>query len=92
MLGFYIPNAFTPNNDGKNDVFKPIIFGNIIHYSFMVYNRWGQKVFESNDLLKGWNGTFHGGMPDADIFMWTCSYQLADGNEENKKGTVTLMR
>jgi hypothetical protein len=45
MTGFYIPNAFSPNNDGRNDVFKPMIFGNVISYSFLVYNRWGQKVF-----------------------------------------------
>jgi len=92
MVGFYIPNAFSPNNDGKNDVFKPIIFGNVVHYSFMVYNGWGQKVFESKDLLNGWNGTFHGANCDTDIFVWMCSYQLAGGNAENKKGTVMLMR
>ena len=92
MVGFYIPNAFSPNNDGKNDVFKPMIFGNVVHYSFMVYNGWGQKVFESKDLLNGWNGTFHGANCDTDIFVWMCSYQLAGGNAENKKGTVMLMR
>jgi gliding motility-associated-like protein len=92
MTGFYIPNAFTPNNDGRNDVFKPMIFGNVIRYSFVVYNRWGQKVFESNDLSKGWNGTFHGTNSDADVFVWICSYQFAGGNIENKKGTVMLMR
>jgi gliding motility-associated-like protein len=92
MTGFYIPNAFTPNNDGRNDVFKPMIFGNVIRYSFVIYNRWGQKVFESNDLLKGWNGTFQGANPDADVFMWICSYQFAGENIEHKKGTVVLMR
>jgi len=92
MAGFYIPNAFSPNNDGRNDVFKPMIFGNVIRYSFVIYNRWGQKVFESNDLLKGWNGTFHGANPDADIFVWICSYQFDGGSVENKKGTVVLVR
>jgi gliding motility-associated-like protein len=89
---FAIPNAFTPNNDGRNDVFKPMIFGNVIHYSFVIYNRFGQKVFESNDLSKGWDGTFRSVNPDADVFVWICSYQFAGGNVEHKKGTVMLMR
>src|SRR6185437_11441719 len=92
IKGFYIPNAFTPNNDGNNDIFKPMIFGNVITYSFVVYNSWGQKVFESNDLLKGWDGTFRGENPQADIFVWTCTYQFEGGNLENKKGTVMLVR
>lgn len=92
MQGFYIPNAFTPNNDGLNDVFKPMIFGNVIHYSFVVYNRFGQKVFESTDLSRGWDGRFNNTDSPADIFVWTCSYQLAGGNVENEKGTVMLIR
>ncbi|MEO7046277.1 MAG: gliding motility-associated C-terminal domain-containing protein [Ferruginibacter sp.] len=92
MQGFYIPNAFTPNHDGLNDVFKPVIFGNVIHYSFVVYNRFGQKVFESTDLSRAWDGSFHNMNSAANIFAWTCSYQFAGGNVENKKGSVLLMR
>jgi gliding motility-associated-like protein len=92
MLGFYIPNAFTPNKDGRNDAFRPMIFGNLLSYSFVIYNRWGQKVFESNDLLEGWDGTFHGENPAGDVFVWICSYQFAGGNIENRKGTVMLVR
>lgn len=92
MAGFYMPNAFTPNTDGRNDVFKPMIFGNVVYYSFVVYNGWGQKVFECKDLTKGWDGTFHGTNCPSDIFVWTCSYQFAGGNVENKKGTVMLIR
>jgi gliding motility-associated-like protein len=92
MQGFFIPNGFTPNNDGRNDVFKPMIFGNVTYYSFVVYNRWGRKVFESKDLLKGWDGTFGGENRDGDVFVWICSYQFAGGNIETKKGTVMLMK
>lgn len=67
-------------------------FGNVIYYSFLVYNRWGQKVFESKDLSKGWDGTFGGENRDADVFVWICSYQFAGGNIETKKGTVMLVR
>lgn len=92
MQGFYVPNAFTPNNDGRNDVFKPMIFGNVVHYSFVIYNRFGQKVFESTDLTRGWDGNFHGTNSPGDIFVWSCVYQFAGENVENKKGSVTLVR
>lgn len=90
--GFYTPNAFTPNNDGKNDVFKPMIFGNVVHYSFVVYNRFGQKVFESTDSSRGWDGRFRSMNSPADTFVWICSYQFAGEKIENKKGTVMLVR
>jgi gliding motility-associated-like protein len=92
MQGFYVPNAFTPNNDGRNDLFKPMIFGNVVHYSLVIYNRFGQKVFESTDLTRGWDGNFHSRNSPGDIFIWSCVYQFAGGNVENKKGTVTLVR
>src|SRR5258706_7546293 len=56
MEGFYIPTAFTPNNDGKNDVFRPMLFGNVIKYKFIIYNRWGEIVFQTSNLNKGWDG------------------------------------
>ncbi len=91
-MQFYIPDAFTPNHDGLNDIFKPVISGNLAHYSFVIYNRFGQKVFESTDLSQGWDGSFHNMKSPAGIFVWTCSYQFAGGNVEYKKGTVVLMR
>ena len=92
MEGFYIPNAFTPNNDGKNDVFKPIIFGNVTAYSFIIYNRFGQKVFESSDLSRGWNGSLQGINLPSDVFVWICIYEFASQAKEIKKGTVMLVR
>lgn len=92
MEGFYIPTAFTPNNDGINDSFRPLLFGNITKYSFAVYNRWGQVVFTSTNPQKAWDGTFKGMTQGTHVFMWTCSYQLEGDTEKFEKGTVTLIR
>lgn len=55
----YIPNSFTPNSDGKNEIFKPQgILGDNVAYEFMIFNRWGQKIFATTDFTKGWDGTF----------------------------------
>jgi gliding motility-associated-like protein len=89
---FYIPNAFTPNHDGLNDIFKPVISGNLVHYSFAVYNRYGQKVFESTNLSQGWDGSFYNRKNLIGVFVWTCSYQFSGLKMENKRGTVMLIR
>jgi gliding motility-associated-like protein len=92
LTGFYVPNAFTPNNDGLNDLFRPIIGGNIIRYQFSVYNRWGQIVFRTEKIQAGWNGSFLGKQQDGNVFIWTCTYQLDGGAVKNEKGTVVLVR
>ncbi|MEO8413297.1 MAG: gliding motility-associated C-terminal domain-containing protein [Ginsengibacter sp.] len=92
LEGFYIPNAFTPNNDGKNDTFRPLLFGNVLSYRFIVYNRFGQKVFESTNVARGWDGTIQGIQQDNNIFVWICKYQLAGSSTEIKKGSVLLIR
>ncbi|MGZ3903573.1 MAG: PKD domain-containing protein [Bacteroidia bacterium] len=90
---FYIPNAFSPNGDGKNDVFKGTGIG-IKSYTLMVYDRWGNLVFTSNDLEQGWDGTFHDGNKVSleDVFVWKVVLR-DDGNKEHDyKGTVSLIR
>ncbi|HEX5652302.1 MAG TPA: gliding motility-associated C-terminal domain-containing protein, partial [Chitinophagaceae bacterium] len=92
LKGFYIPTGFTPNNDGRNDSFKPFIFGIVKQYRFSIYNRWGQLVFETRDLLKGWDGRL-GGLPqDSNVYAWTCLYQLEGEPPKLEKGTVVLLR
>jgi gliding motility-associated-like protein len=91
-MGFYMPTAFTPNKDGKNDVCKPTLLGNILSYKFSIYNRWGQKIFETTNLQKGWNGKVSGVDTDTNVFIWTCSFQFAGQTLENRKGTVVLIR
>ena len=91
LYGFYIPNVFTPNNDGRNDSFKPMLFGRILKYNFVIYNRWGQKVFETNDVKKGWTGN-HTGSQSTNQYVWSCTYQMEGEAVKSEKGTVILMR
>jgi gliding motility-associated-like protein len=92
LIGFYIPNAFTPNNDGRNDAFRPLIYGNVVKYKFAVYDRWGQLVFESADLMKGWDGTVGGTPQRAGAFVWYCVFQLQGQEVQTQRGTVLLIR
>jgi len=92
LAGFYIPSAFTPNNDGRNDIFRPVLAGNIKNFEFRIYNRWGQLIFYSADVKKGWDGTFNGVAQNSDVFVWICKYQLESEPVEIKKGAFTLIR
>jgi len=57
----YIPNAFTPNNDGLNDVFAPKGVG-IVTFEMWIFDRWGQKLYHTTNIYQGWNGTVQGGI------------------------------
>ncbi len=89
----YIPNAFTPNGDGLNDVFRPGFGENVIKYQMLVYNRWGQKVFETNDVRQGWNGRISGKLQSNGVFAWIIRFQTMDSSQAQElKGTVLLIR
>jgi gliding motility-associated-like protein len=92
MKGFYMPNAFTPNRDNRNDLLRPFLFGNVKEYTFTIYNRWGQVVFHTKDLSKGWDGNFAGMLQDSNVFAWICSYQFEGEKQNTAKGTVVLIR
>lgn len=92
MKGFFMPTGFTPNNDGKNDILKPIILGKVKEYQFWIYNRWGQIIFQTTDITKGWNGRLNGLPQDGNIFIWVCHYQFEGEKREDKKGTFVLIR
>lgn len=88
-----VPNAFTPNGDGVNDVLYPLNAVKATNLSFKVFNRWGQQLFLTDNWKNGWNGTF-GGQPQASgIYVWVLSYDDRDSKKHFfKKGTVMLMR
>ncbi len=89
----YFPKAFTPNNDGLNDNFRILGANNITEFRLIVYNRWGQKVFESFDYSKGWNGKFNRQMQPSQTYIWTCEYKIQGSLQRiNQKGMVTLIR
>lgn len=90
--GFYTPNVFTPNNDGKNDRFKPIIFGRLLKYDFQIFNQFGEVVFQSKDPSIGWDGTVKGQIPSMQTFAWRCVYQYEGEAATQAKGTVTIVR
>jgi gliding motility-associated-like protein len=90
--GFYAPSAFTPNDDGLNDIFRPVASGIIKKYELRIYNRWGECIFRTGDISKGWNGTIAGTKQASNIFVWSCSFQLDDAPVEIRKGTFMLIR
>lgn len=90
--GFFMPGAFTPNKDGKNDVLKPLLFGSVKQYRFSIYNRWGYLIFESNDPAKGWNGELKEMIQDGNVFVWICHFQFEGKPMEIERGTVVLLR
>jgi gliding motility-associated-like protein len=92
MYGIYIPSAFTPNNDGKNDLFRAKIFGDVISYQMVLYNRFGQIVFSTRDRFSGWDGSLAGVPPNSGSYIYQVSYQLKGSEPTLEKGTVVLIR
>jgi gliding motility-associated-like protein len=90
--GVYVPNAFTPDDNGKNDFFKPLIYGTIRQYSFTVFNRWGAVVFQSLNPQQGWDGKVKGLKQDGNTFAWTLTYKLEGQPSRSMHGTVLLLR
>lgn len=87
------PDAFTPNGDGRNDLFKVLNSYAISQYHLMVFDRWGVKVFETQDPAKGWDGNVGGVRQSMGTYVWTCTFSTRGSNvAENRKGTVTLIR
>lgn len=91
----YIPNAYSPNGDGFNDVFYPFFSGcDITDYRFTIFSRWGEKVFESEKAGEGWDGTFKGETLTAGVYVWQLTYRLttAEGqSSELRAGDVMVL-
>jgi gliding motility-associated-like protein len=87
----FIPNTFTPNGDGLNDVLRVYALS-IRDYHFMVFNQWGEKVFESKNQNTGWNGSHKGKVQPSGVYMYVCRFVMNDGSVVNKKGSVNLIR
>lgn len=89
---FYIPNSFSPNNDGINDVFTGTGVG-IIEYEMNVFDRWGSVVYTSNDIYKGWDGKDKKGEPSKlDVYSWKVDLKDVFNKKHNYVGHVTLLR
>ncbi|WP_372753667.1 gliding motility-associated C-terminal domain-containing protein [Labilibaculum sp.] len=88
---FGLPNAFSPNGDGHND--KLFIRGeNVKEATLIIYNRLGQKIFESSNINNGWDGSFKGKLQGMDVYVYLLEVTFLDGKKINKKGNVALLR
>jgi gliding motility-associated-like protein len=98
-VNIYVPNAFSPNGDGTNDVFMIFAGGNSIQTirSFLVFDRWGETVyqyydFEPNNPVYGWDGNHRETPMNSAVFVWFAEVELIDGSVELLKGDVSLVR
>lgn len=93
-LGIFFPNAFSPNHDGNNDVYRAIVYASLDKFYLAVFDRWGAKIFETTDPFIGWDGTFNGQLENAGTYVYFARYQVhgAKGSETVRKGTILLIR
>jgi gliding motility-associated-like protein len=96
MPGLWMPNAFTPDNDGLNDYFKPVTQRNTLEpYLLLIYNRWGQQIFKSSTPSIGWDGNFNGEPCEEGIYSYVVQFR-EEKKESTKavtqRGTVSLLR
>jgi gliding motility-associated-like protein len=88
-----LPTAFTPNGDGLNETFRALHPCDIKNFNLKIFNRFGQLVFESQDLSRGWDGYFRGTKADMGTYVWIATYTSSKNDQHNaKKGTVVLVR
>jgi gliding motility-associated-like protein len=92
LQGLFVPSAFTPNGDGKNDQLIPLLFGDVKYFRFQLYNRWGELVFQTSTPGTGWDGSYKGRPQDTNVFVWVCRYQFNGANVEERNGKVVLIR
>ena len=96
-----MPNAFSPNDDGKNDIYgakgvndpnSTAHYKSIVEFHGYIFNRWGQKLFEWTDVSKGWDGKFHGSPVKDGVYYVLVKAKGADGREYNIKKDINLLR
>ncbi|MCB0550401.1 MAG: gliding motility-associated C-terminal domain-containing protein, partial [Phaeodactylibacter sp.] len=89
----YIPNAFSPNEDGRNDEFRPFLqFGTPADYTLSIYDRYGGKLFETTDVDKGWDGKSRGKRVPVGLYVYHVRVEQANGTVIEQSGEVSLLR
>lgn len=87
----FVPNSFSPNGDGNNDVF--LVYGEDIKLvDIKIFNRWGELVYKTNNQLEGWDGTYKGQLQTPQVFTYTARITYLNDKKDEKVGTVTLIR
>lgn len=91
-LDFFVPSAFTPGNgDGLND--KLFLYGNgIKKMSLLIFNRWGEKIFEANHITQGWDGIYKNEAQPSGVYSFSAEVEYLNGEKRTKKGSITLVR
>ncbi len=88
-----LPNAFTPNGDGVNEVFRPLHPCKMFNFMMRIFDRYGTLIFQTNDFSRGWNGYYHGLPADTGTFIWMASYINTDTKSQQfRKGFVLVLR
>jgi gliding motility-associated-like protein len=87
-----MPTGFTPNGDGLNDIFRVKYPFAVKSFHLLIYNRWGEKVFETNNIREGWDGYWKGELSLQGIYVWVISFTDTNNKAQQLKGTVTLIR
>jgi len=90
--GIWLPEVFTPNGDGINDILMPILPGIKKFRCFKIYNRWGQLIFESRDKSKGWDGNYLGKPQPIETYVWQMEGEDLSGKVYTKSGLISLIR
>ncbi|HXH20360.1 MAG TPA: gliding motility-associated C-terminal domain-containing protein, partial [Chitinophagales bacterium] len=88
----FMPNVFSPNGDGNNDVYVPIDFGGVREGTMKIFNRWGSLVYKTDDFNAGWDGTFNGKELMPGVFIYHISGVFLDGNTFDATGSLTLVK
>ena len=87
----FVPDIFSPNGDGINDILF-VRVKSVSEFYFILYDRWGEKVFETNNTDLGWDGRFNNNNLQSGVYVWFLSYTMVDGSVNNSKGDVSLIR
>ena len=91
-IRYALPNSFTPNRDGKNDVFRPYLTQVVTDYKMIIWNRWGETVYASTEYQKGWNGYHKGQQQSPGTYVYSINFTDSDGLPVNLKGTINIIR
>ena len=91
-INIQMPNAFTPNNDNLNDVFKAYVPSPVTNFRMQIWNVWGEKVFETTDYKKGWDGTYKSVKQSMGSYVYLVTLKDIDGKPVQKKGSFVLIR
>jgi gliding motility-associated-like protein len=91
----YLPNAFRPESINDNNKFRPVpdfLYVDVQSFNMIIFSRWGQQLFETTDIINGWNGTINGQNAPTDQYSYIITYKSLADKEYTKRGTVTLIR